>query len=278
MGKNHKTQSERNKLDKKKEKKDNKRKTRSNTSKCSSNIDIFTLKKFTKTSHVIKFQPDPTVDVYQCYERKSLAKYISSELGINKNIYEITDPMTRLPYTLPFLIHHFANEILEHVRVGINELIEDMTDGYPDERIFTGHLSRLMNFIDFYHDVWVILSNKKMYKFQSDIEHDVQDLFEDRESFFEKRTINEIREYFNNLEHENAFIIDDGSSSSRDSRDSRSRDSRSRNSRDSRSRDSRSRNSRDSRNSSRSRSSRNSSRSRSSRNSRNSIGVPQIVL
>lgn len=209
MGKKNKTQSKKNKLNKKKEKKENKRKTRSNTSKCSSNTDIFTLKKFTKKSNIIKFQPDPTVDVYQCYERKSLAKYISSELDRKKNIYEITDPMTRLPYTLSFLVDHFANEILEHIRLGINESIEEMTNDYPDGRIFTAQLSRLMNFIDHYRDVWVRISSKKMDKFQSDIEKDIKYWFEDHESDFEERTIHEIRGYFNNLEDENTFIIDE---------------------------------------------------------------------
>lgn len=119
--------------------------------------------------------------------------------------------MTRLPYSLPFLSRHFTKEILQFIRKKLNVLLEDIVYETPDGRIFTNHLSNVMNFIESYYDLWLYIGNKKCSKFLKDIKNDIHELFEDHDSNFEERTINEIEEYFDKLTY-NDIMIDDSRS------------------------------------------------------------------
>ena len=139
--------------------------------------------------------------MYNCYERKSLAKHISFTLNKNGNIYQIPDPTTRILFPLPFLVKHFTNEILNFILQELNILLEKITldDSYPDGRIFTYQMSDIMNFIDYHREVWMNISTKRYNGIKHKIEIDAEAWLDDENSDFKERAIHEIRTYFDDL-------------------------------------------------------------------------------
>ena len=179
------------------------KRSQSNTRKCTSRKDIITQKTFTKKSKIVKFQPDPNIDVYNCYEKKSLSKYVLFKLEDGEELENITDMTTRIPFGLPFLCTHFIEEIFGFIERKMIELLFDMSSyEFPDGRMFTEQLSELMDLIQYYESVWVTV-NKTRYTFiKKTIINDIKKTLKmDEETNFQERTLDEVNMYFDFLEN-----------------------------------------------------------------------------
>jgi hypothetical protein len=174
-----------------------KQKQRSNSSKCTSKIDIFTQEKFTKKSNIVKFQPNQSKNVFNCYEKKSLSKYITFQLNKNKHFDEIVDVTTRIPFGLEFMCAHFSNEIFKYIEMNLMDILFDVKyDDYPDGRIFTNVFETFMDFIDDYYPVWIQVDNRRYGIIKKKIQNVITNVLKDNETDFEERAMDEVNEYF----------------------------------------------------------------------------------
>ena len=166
------------------------------TRKCTSNKDIITMNPFTKKSKIVKFQPDPAVDVYNCYQRSSLAKYIVNQLNRDVELHNIQDITTRIPFGVPFLCTHFMDEIFEYIETQMNPLLGDMTQ-HQDGRIFGSQLEELVEVIVTYEPVWITI-NKTRYAFvKKNIKARVKKILgQHDETNFQERVLEELKSYF----------------------------------------------------------------------------------
>ena len=176
--------------------KSKKKRHSTNTRKCTSNKDIITMKSFTKKSKIVKFQPNPTSNIYNCYEKGSLAKYIVNQLNRGVELQNIQDITTRIPFDIDFLCTHFMDEIFEYIEQEYIPLLENMTD-HEDGRIFESQLNDLMNTILEYEIVWLAI-NKTRYTFvKKSIYGRVKKVLGPHdETNFEERVLEELESYF----------------------------------------------------------------------------------
>lgn len=176
--------------------KSNKKRHAANTRKCTSNKDMITMNSFTKKSKIVKFKPDPTVDVYNCYEKGSLAKYIVNQLNRGVELQNIQDITTRIPFGVGFLCTHFMDEIFEYIEKQMIPLLEDMTD-HEDGRIFESQLEEFMDVIVTYEPVWITI-NKTRYAFvKKNMKARVKKILGPHdETNFEERVLEELESYF----------------------------------------------------------------------------------
>lgn len=183
-----------------KKQKSNKKRRSTNTRKCTSNKDIITMKSFTKKSKIVKFQPNPTANIYNCYEKDSLAKYIVNQLNRGVELHNIQDITTRIPFGVGFLCTHFIDEIFEYIEQEYIPLLEIMTE-HEDGRIFESQLNDLMNTILEYEIVW-LATNKTRYTFVKKSIYDrvKKILGPHDETNFEERVLEELESYFDYIE------------------------------------------------------------------------------
>lgn len=187
-----------------KKRKNKKEKQRSNTSKCTSKIDIFTQEKFTKKSNIIKFQPNQSQDVFSCYEKKSLSKYITFELNKGVNIDEIADATTRVPFGLEFLCAHFANEIFKYIEVELIEILSSIVENenYPDGRAFENEMDTYMEVLDYYHLVWLHVDKRRYTMIKKKVHNMITSILKDVDTDFEERAMDEVDQYFDQIHKE----------------------------------------------------------------------------
>ena len=206
-----------------KKQKTNKKRHSTNTRKCTSNKDMITMKSFTKKSKIVKFQPNPTVDVYNCYERSSLAKYIVNQLNRGVELHNIQDITTRIPFDIDFLCTHFMDEIFEYIEQEYIPLLENMTDD-QDGRIFERQLEELMEAILYYEIVWLTM-NKTRYTFVKKSIYDrvKKILGPHDETNFEERVLQELKSYFDYVDLNRSSPKSSTRSSSKSSTRSRNR-------------------------------------------------------
>jgi len=179
-----------------KKQKSNKKRPAANTRKCTSNKDMITMNSFTKKSKIVKFKPDPTVDVYNCYQRSSLAKYIVNQLNRDVELQNIQDITTRIPFGVGFLCTHFMDEIFEYIEKQMIPLLENMTD-HEDGRIFESQLEEFMDVIVTYEQVWITI-NKTRYAFvKKNMKARVKKILgQHDETNFQQRVLEELKSYF----------------------------------------------------------------------------------
>ena len=80
-----------------------------NLSNCFNNADVISQEDFKEEDEIVQFQPNPSVEKFNCYVKANLHSYIKHLLQQKKNISNIKDPLSNLQFPSFFIRHHFPD-------------------------------------------------------------------------------------------------------------------------------------------------------------------------
>jgi hypothetical protein len=149
-----------------------KNKKKNDISNCTSKIDLISHTKLDRRFKIVKFQPNPNIDLFNCYKKVELEKYIIFEFNKGTPISDIKDITTRKQFGVNFIYNNFPNLCKDRILYTIDTYITNIR--HYNSSIIRNNLEEILYQ---YKSLLIIMNDRDYKSIWVDIKYQLKEKF-----------------------------------------------------------------------------------------------------